>query len=316
MTAAQPDLVAAFEAERPRLLRLAYRLTGSVADAEDAVQESWLRLTGADSAAVRNLAAWLTTVVGRLSLDRLGSAVARRETYVGTWLPEPVVTPLAGPSPEDPLEAVVRDEEARFAAMVVLDRLTPDQRVAFVLHDGFAVPFPEVAHILGISPANARQLAARARRAVADAPPAVNPVEHRAAVERFAAALATGDVEAVVATLHPDVRSMGDSDGRTRTVVRTLDTPEHVARFFLGLVSRYGERLNTLRRVLVNGRLGMVTPGTESRFPARVLAVQVRDGLVVGTYDVANPAKLGGVRLPDWRPVEPARPERSRSRPD
>ncbi|MEX3757188.1 sigma-70 family RNA polymerase sigma factor, partial [Mycobacteroides abscessus] len=143
-----------FEALRPRLQAVAYRLTGSVADAEDIVQDAWLRLYST-TAEIGDLAAWLTTVVSRLGLDRLRSAVYRRETYVGEWLPEPVVTGLDG---DDPLAALVASEDARFAAMVVLDRLAPDQRVAFVLHDGFSVPFKQIADILGISDAAARQL--------------------------------------------------------------------------------------------------------------------------------------------------------------
>ena len=132
-----------FEELRPHLLAVAYRLTGTVADAEDIVQDAWLRWDGADSElTITDLRAWLTTVVSRLCLDRLRSAAHRRETYVGEWLPEPVVTALDG---DDPLAAVVAGEDARFAAMVVLERLTPDQRVAFVLHDGFAVPFGEIA---------------------------------------------------------------------------------------------------------------------------------------------------------------------------
>ncbi|KXW75038.1 RNA polymerase sigma factor SigJ, partial [Mycolicibacterium phlei DSM 43071] len=153
-----------FEELRPHLMSVAYRLTGTVADAEDIVQDAWLRWSAAEQEKIADLRAWLTTVVSRLGLDRLRSAARRRETYVGQWLPEPVVTPLDG---SDPLAAVVADEDARFAAMVVLDRLTPDQRVAFVLHDGFAVPFDEIADVLGVSAAAARQLASRARRAVA-----------------------------------------------------------------------------------------------------------------------------------------------------
>src|SRR5215203_3500477 len=126
-------LVDTFEAERPRLLNVAYRLTGSVVDAEDAVQDAWLRLERSD-ADISNLQAWLTTVVSRLCLDRLTSAAARRETYVGQWLPEPIVTTFDA---TDPLAALVRDEDARFAALVVLDVLPPSQRVAFVLHDAF-----------------------------------------------------------------------------------------------------------------------------------------------------------------------------------
>src|SRR5690606_34488121 len=134
------------------------------ADAEDAVQDAWLRFAEADE--VREPAAWLTTVVSRLCLDRLKSAQVRRETYVGTWLPEPIVTGQAGLSsttqPSDPADAVVHDEDARYAAMVVLDRLPPDQRVAFVLHDAFDLPFAQIAEVLDVTAANARQLAARA----------------------------------------------------------------------------------------------------------------------------------------------------------
>src|SRR5277367_6090446 len=162
--------VSAFEALRPHLMSVAYRLTGTVADAEDVVQEAWLRWDRQDSA-ISDLRAWLTTVVSRLGLDRLRSAAHRRETYTGNWLPEPVVTGFQGLPDADPLSAVVAREDARFAAMVVLERLSPDQRVAFVLHDGFAVPFAEVAQVLGTNEAAARQLASRARKAVTASPP-------------------------------------------------------------------------------------------------------------------------------------------------
>src|ERR1700748_12293 len=161
--------VTEFEALRPHLMSVAYRLTGTVADAEDIVQEAWLRWARQDNA-VADLQAWLTTVVSRLGLDKLRSAAHRRETYAGNWLPEPVVTGLGGSPGEDPLAAVVAREDARFAAMVVLERLSPDQRVAFVLHDGFAVPFAEVAEVLGTNDGAARQLASRARKAVTAEP--------------------------------------------------------------------------------------------------------------------------------------------------
>ena len=299
-------LVDSFEAERPRLLNVAYRLTGSVADAEDAVQEAWLRLHRSD-ARIDNLQAWLTTVVSRLCLDRLTSAVARRETYVGQWLPEPVVTPMAGS--DDPLAAVVQQEDNRFAALVVLDVLPPDQRVAFVLHDAFGVPFGEIAGVLGIEPANARQLASRARKAVADPPPPVDDEEHNAAVGRFLAAMATGDLDAVLATLHPDALVMGDANGTTNTAVNVIHGADKVARFYLGLFRRYGpEALETLEPVLVNGQLGIATAGwvgetTKTTSPARVGGFAVRDGRVVGIYDIANPEKHAGIKLPSW-PVQ------------
>lgn len=292
-----------FEAERPRLLNVAYRLTGSVADAEDAVQEAWLRLDRTD-AQIDNLQAWLTTVVSRLCLDRLTSAVARRETYVGQWLPEPIVTPMEGS--HDPLASVVQQEDNRFAALVVLDVLPPDQRVAFVLHDAFGVPFGEIAGVLGIEPANARQLASRARKAVADPPPPVEDEEHNAAVGRFLAAMATGDLNAVLATLHPDALVMGDANGTTNTAVNVIHGAEKFARFYLGLLRRYGpDALSTLELVLVNGQLGIATYGWEgdtarTSSPPRVAGFAVRDGLVCATYDIANPEKWAGVRLPGW----------------
>src|SRR5829696_935480 len=187
-----------FEELRPHLLAVAYRLTGTVADAEDIVQDAWLRWDRDGSTVITDLRAWLTTVVSRLALDRLRSAAHRRETYYGEWLPEPVVTALDG---DDPLAAVVAGEDARFAAMVVLERLRPDQRVAFVLHDGFAVPFSEIAPVLGVSAATARQLASRARRAVASAPEPVADDTHNELVGSLMAALAAGDVKAVVRLL-------------------------------------------------------------------------------------------------------------------
>ena len=223
-----------FEELRPHLLAVAYRLTGTFADAEDAVQDAWLRWDGCGSElTIADLRAWLTTVVSRLCLDRLRSAAHRRETYVGEWLPEPVVTGFDG---NDPLAAVVAGEDARFAAMVVLERLTPDQRVAFVLHDGFAVPFAEIASVLGVSDAAARQLASRARRAVASAP------EPRAPTTRttrwsgaLMAAIAAGDMDAVVRLLHPEVTFTGDSNRRAPTAARVIHGPDKVARFLFGL---------------------------------------------------------------------------------
>src|SRR5581483_9488039 len=156
-------------------------LTGTVADAEDIVQEAWLRWR-TQNHPINDLRAWLTTVVSRLGLDKLRSAAHRRETYTGNWLPEPVVTRFDA---DDPLSEVVAREDARFAAMVVLERLTPDQRVAFVLHDGFAVPFAEVAYVLGTTETTARQLASRARKAVTAAPPPEPDPSHNEAVGKL-----------------------------------------------------------------------------------------------------------------------------------
>lgn len=304
MTAAQQ--VSEFEELRPHLLSVAYRLTGTVADAEDIVQDAWLRWDSAETAgAITDLRAWLTTVVSRLGLDKLRSAAHRRETYTGNWLPEPVVTGFDEP---DPLAAVVAAEDARFAAMVVLERLTPDQRVAFVLHDGFGVPFAEVAEVLGINEAAARQLASRARKAVAAEPPPEPDPSHNEVVGQLMAAMSAGDVAAVVALLHPDVIFTGDSNGKAPTAVHVIHGPDKVVRFMLGLARRYGPDFYTAYQLgLVNGELGIYTAG----FPAadgyremcpRVMAMTVRDGKVCALWDIANPDKFTGSPLRRERP--------------
>lgn len=288
-----------FEALRPRLQAVAYRLTGSVADAEDIVQDAWLRWHSA-TGEIEDLPAWLTTVVSRLGLDRLRSAAYRRETYVGEWLPEPVVTGLDG---SDPLAALVASEDARFAAMVVLDRLAPDQRVAFVLHDGFSVPFKQIAEILGISAAAARQLASRARRAVTATPEPVADGEHNEVVGKLLEALMSGSVEAVVRLLHPEVTMTGDSDGKAPTAVRVIHGPDKVARFLLGLMERYGPQMTqAINPALVNGQFGMYLTETDTDpnfrpVLPRVSAFTVRDGQVLAVWDVSNPDKFAGTPL-------------------
>jgi RNA polymerase sigma-70 factor, ECF subfamily len=283
-----------FEALRPRLLAVAYRLTGTLADAEDIVQEAWLRWHGATGEPIADLRAWLTTVVSRLALDRLRSAPMRREAYVGTWLPEPVVVPLDAAA--DPLRAVVDQEDARFAAMVVLERLTPDQRVAFVLHDGFSVPFAEIAAVLATTSAAARQLASRARRVLADAPPPAP--RHDEVVGLLLAAMARGDLEAVVSLLHPDVTFTGDANRRAPTAARVIRGPDKVARFLFGLAERYGPRFLTAgRAALVNGELGVYTPALPAAdghpdMMAHIVALTVRDEKVCAIWDVANPDKF------------------------
>ncbi len=291
-----------FERLRSHLLAVAYRLTGTYADAEDAVQDTWLRwnATGAGRAEIADPRAWLTTVVSRIGLDRLRSAAHRRETYVGQWLPEPVVTALDG---SDPLGAVVADEDARFAAMVVLERLTPDQRVAFVLHDGFGVPFGEIADVLGTSAAAARQLGSRARRLVADAGTPARDASHEEVVGKLVAAMAVGDMDAVVALLHPDVTFTGDSNRKAPTAARVIHGPDKVARFVFGLAKRYGPRFfETAQLARVNGDLGVVTAGFEAtdEWPSmapHIQALTVRDGRVCAIWDIANPDKFSGSPL-------------------
>ena len=310
-TAARTD---EFERQRSHLLAVAYRLTGTFADAEDAVQDAWLRwhALGADRDGIDDLRAWLTTVVSRIGLDRLRSAAHRRETYFGEWLPEPVVTPL---DRSDPLAAVVAGEDARFAAMVVLERLTPDQRVAFVLHDGFAVPFAEIADVLGVTAATARQLASRARRTVADAEAPARDPSHDEVVGKLLAAMAAGDMAAVVAVLHPDVTFTGDSNRMAPTAARVIHGSDKVARFILGLAKRYGPKLFEVGQLaLVNGELGIYNErvamdGEWPELQPHIQALTVRDGKVCAIWDVANPDKFSGSPMrQDPNPLSPTEP--------
>ncbi|HEY7598156.1 MAG TPA: sigma-70 family RNA polymerase sigma factor [Actinophytocola sp.] len=308
VTVSDDVLAEQFAQHRSHLIGVAYRLTGSVSDAEDAVQEAWLRLSGMDDerrAGIRDLRAWLTTVVGRICLDRLRSATAQRERYVGPWLPEPIVTPFGTKVSDDPLDTVVREDEVRMAAMVVLDELTPEQRVAFVLHDAFSVPFAEIGEILGVPESTARQHASRGRRAAAQAdPPSRIPLaEQRAIVEKLMGAIIAGDVPGVVKLLHPDAVLLGDSNGKARTARRRMVGAEKIARFLFGLLEAYGtDRLTGGELTLVNGDLGMVMPdmpadGARWALSRRAVAFAARDGQVTAIYDVVNPDKLTHLRF-------------------
>ena len=300
-----PSLADRFQDQRARLLAVGYRITGSITDAEDAVQESWLRLADVDVDSINDLGAWLTTVVGRICLDRLRSAAVRREQYVGQWLPEPVVTALPSSDSQDPLQAVVAAEDSRYAAMVVFETLTPAMRVAFVMHDGFGVPFAEIGDLLGVNAASARQMASRARRIVSGVPAPVSEAEQAEAVQRLVAALASKDVVSVVAALDPDAMIVGDANRTTPTAVKPIHGANGVARFLLSLVRRYGESfLSEQIPVLVNGELGAYSAGWDAAgdrraSPARANCFVVRDGRVAAIYDIADPAKLKAV--PDVR---------------
>jgi len=304
-----------FEADRGRVTAMAYRMLGSWAEAEDAVQEAWLRFASADLAEIREPRAWLTTVVGRICLDVLRSARVRREAYVGPWLPEPLVArlPSADTDAVDPADAAARTEEVGLALLVVLERLTPEQRVAFVLHDIFAVPFDEIAATLATTPEAARQLASRARRAVAaDGQPRRRAplAQQREAVTAFLAAARSGDLDGLLAVLAPDVVMIGDGGGVGPASRRPTEGALAVARFVLGLFRRAEtEMLVDVEPVLVNGDFGLLVEvrahdgralpsptgadlGDTLRF---VMAFAVRDGRITGIFDQLNPAKLAHV---------------------
>jgi RNA polymerase sigma-70 factor (ECF subfamily) len=282
-----------FEEHRDHLVGVAYRMLGSHAEAEDAVQEAYLRYAGTDRSAVRDLRGWLTTTTGRICLDVLRSARVRREAYVGPWLPEPVVSrlPTTDPGPEDIVE---QTEEVSLALLVVLETLTSEQRVAFVLHDVFAVPFDEIATVLGTTAPAARQLATRARRAVADGRPrhSATPAEQRHLVEAFIAAVREGDIDGLLAVLAPDVVAIGDGGGVLPAGRRPVEGAVQVARFMAGLF-RQAKRMEPARAelVLVNGVPGMLIEAGDP--PIRmVMGMAMADGRITGIFDQLNPAKL------------------------
>ncbi|RTL69408.1 MAG: sigma-70 family RNA polymerase sigma factor [Pseudonocardiaceae bacterium] len=281
----------AFETYRAHLLGVGYRITGSLADAEDAVQEAWLRFAAQDVDMIDEPRAWLTTVVGRLCLDRLRSAAVRRERYVGPWLPEPLVTT---PGDDDPLAVVVRDEGVRMAAMLVLERLSPPQRVAFVLHDALDLTFGRIAEVLDCSEATARQHASRARRIVAEAdvPPRATDVEQQTVLAAFAEALAGADTDRIVALLHPDVVMLTDSGGKASAARRPIVGPADVSRLLLGLLRKYGSGLATgWTPVVVNGELGVRTEAV-GKAPASVAVLSITNGRIRSVFQVVNPDKL------------------------
>ena len=281
-----------FAHARPRLLRLAYAELGDLAEAEDVVQEAWLRLerTGAES--IDDLDAWLTTVVGRIALDSLRSARVRRESYVGPWLPEPVVSS----SDADPADRVTLDESVSYALLTVLEQLSPAERTAFVLHDVFDVPFGEVADVVGRSPEAVRQLATRARRHVKSGGPRFEapPREHDRAVQAFARATTEGDLEALLSILDPDVVLTSDGGGRVVAARKPLHGADRVARAWLGIRRKARTETGPPVHVHLNGRLALLM--TSAGAPASALSFAVEDGRITRIDVVRNPEKLRRLR--------------------
>jgi RNA polymerase sigma-70 factor (ECF subfamily) len=283
-----------FEAERPHLLAVAYRMLGSRAEAEDAVQETWLRYHHARAGGeIHDLRGWLTTVVGRICLDVLKSARVRREAYPGQWLPEPVVSFL-----DDPAERVTQRQEVSLALLVVLEKLTPEQRVAVVLHDAFGMPFDEVAAVLNTSVPAARQHASRGRHAIAEgqARHTADLTEQRKVLDAFLAAASSGDLKALAAVLAPDVVAVGDGGGVVNAGQNAIFGADKVARLYAGLFGRHAEQTRevTVEPVLVNDGAGVVVRGEylDGRPVLFVLTAAVDDGRITAVYTQLNPAKL------------------------
>jgi RNA polymerase sigma factor (sigma-70 family) len=280
-------LTGRFEQHRRHLQSVAYRMLGSVSEAEDAVQEAWIRLDRADSGAVANLGGWLTTVVARVCLDMLRARRARREDVVGE-LPEPIVTI---PTAEDPADAAVLADSVGLALLVVLDTLAPAERLAFVLHDMFAMPFEEIAPIVDRTPAATRQLASRARRRVQGAAPTPDPdiAEQRRVVDAFLAAARAGDFDALIEVLDPEVVFRIDTRARDREAV---EGAEAVAAQIL----TRGQPFAPLGRpAIVNGAAGVIVmPGDR---PIAVVGFTVSGGRIAEIDVIANPDKLRAVTV-------------------
>jgi RNA polymerase sigma-70 factor (ECF subfamily) len=293
-----PDLDAVMS-ERRQLVNLTYRLLGSLAEAEDAVQETyarWYAMPAPQREEIESPGAWLTTVASRICLTLLGSARVRRETYVGEWIPEPLPAApewpggLPGGIAADPADRVTLDESVSMAFLVVLESMTPAERVAFVLHDVFRYPFAEVAEIVGRTPGACRQLASSARRRVRAAQPPASPVARQAAVVRaFKVAWEAKDVNALVRLLDPDATAVADSGGRALAFLDPIEGGEQVARAWMELAGRAPAGMRFLERT-VNGQPGLVSE-QDGRI-VTVFAFEVAGDLIRHIWVVRNPEKL------------------------
>ena len=278
---------------RPGAFAIAYRMLGSVSEAEDLVQEALLRLHRADREGERieSPRAYVSTVVTRLGIDQLRSARRRRETYVGEWLPEPLVTS----EEDDPARHAETADSLSLAFLVLLESLSPEQRAVFLLHDVFDYPYDEIARIVGKTEANARQLATRARRHVEERRPRFEATreQHERLADRFFAAMGDGDMEALEAMLAEDVVLAGDGGGKAPALARALHGARRVAR----VLSNWGRQswrfgATSMRRVEVNGQPGALVLDAEDQVIS-VIALDIAEGRVQGVRGIVNPEKLG-----------------------
>jgi RNA polymerase sigma factor (sigma-70 family) len=278
-----------FEQNRDRLRAVAYRMLGSLSEADDAVQEAWLRLSRTDADSIENLGGWLTTVVGHVCLDMLRSRTSRREDSLEEQLPQPPAHRKAIANPEQ--EAVLADSVG-LAVLVVLDRLAPAERLAFVLHDMFDLPFDEIASIVGRTPAAARQLASRARRRIRGGKVSgTNLPQQRKVVDAFLAALRSGDFEALVAVLDPDVRIHSDQVSRLPGAPTEVRGAESWAR--QAITAAQGAR--AARIALVNGSVGLVVAPRGRLF--RVLRFTIANGKISRIDVIGDPTQLASLDL-------------------
>ncbi|WP_433423534.1 RNA polymerase sigma factor SigJ [Microtetraspora malaysiensis] len=288
----------AIMSERRQLINLAYRLLGSLADAEDVVQETyarWYAMSRERQEAIESPGAWLTKVAGRICLDVLGSARARRERYVGEWIPEPLpdrtewISGRPDGATADPADRITLDESVNMAFLVVLESMTPAERVAFILHDVFRYPFAEVAEIVGRTPAACRQLASSARRRVRESQPSATPAARRAGIVRdFKEAWEAKDIEALIGLLAPDATGVGDGGGLVAAVLRPVEGDEQIARALVDIAEK-APGLAILERT-VNGQPGLVAQ--QDGVTVVVMAFDIAGDRIKHIWAVRNPEKL------------------------
>ncbi|MET0350801.1 MAG: RNA polymerase sigma-70 factor [Rhizobacter sp.] len=281
------DLLQRFETHRRRLQSVAYRMLGTRDDAEDVVQDVWLRWRDADHATIASDEAWLVSVTTRASIDRLRALKVQRAAYPGIWLPEPLVAPLE----DQPDLLAERADDLSMALLVVLERLGPEERAAFLLRQVFDHDYPDIARVLGKTEAAVRQLVHRAKDRVTAEQPRfeVPPEEHRAQLQRFATAARTGDIGQIAALFAPDVTMRGDGGGRVPSVPKVLVGADRIARLFHVVARRLGDRL-TYTMAMVNGAPGLVRY-LDGQLETVFSIVTSADG-VRAIYAVRNPDKL------------------------
>ncbi|MEV5399361.1 RNA polymerase sigma-70 factor [Streptomyces cellulosae] len=282
-----------FEEHRPVLMGIAYRMLGRVADAEDVVQDAWLRWSAADRTDVREPRGFLVRITTRLALDRLRRIKARGETYVGPWLPEPYVTDFGDTVPDAAERAVLADSVS-LAVLVVMETLSPLERAVFVLREAFGYPYADIAAMLDRGEAAVRRLAARARRHVDERRPRydVDPARRRDLTERFLDAAAGGDLAGLMELLAPDVRLVGDSGGKARAPLRVLDGADRVGRFFVGVAGKGLPHVSVRTVELNGGPAVLVLAGGK---PDTVVQIDADGDRIRTVYVVRNPDKLAAL---------------------
>ncbi|MFE9789639.1 RNA polymerase sigma factor SigJ [Nocardia salmonicida] len=297
----QPDpSLDAVMSERRQLINIAYRLLGSLSEAEDAVQETyarWYTMSRQQQDAIQSPGAWLTTVTSRICLNLLGSARARRETYVGEWIPEPLPgqgewsNGQLGGSTVDPADRVSLGESVSMAFLVVLESMTPAERVAFILHDVFCHSFAEVAEIVGRTPAACRQLASSARRRLRASHTPLSPTAKQADIVRdFKQAWEAKDIDTLIGLLDPDAIAIADGGGRAITFLRPIEGREQIAHAWVEIAGRAPTNMVFLERT-VNGQPGLVAQ--VDGVTVTVYAFEVADGRIMRIWAIRNPEKLG-----------------------